>query len=206
MSVMDDTMIGRWLSDLPMDDPTRKSTSKPMLRRFIHHDKPIKYLGFLGSGAEAVVYRVEIEGNEYAIKIFRHWTYSGWEALEKRARHYAYPIAHEARAFARLDSVGKNGTWAVHARVQISDGNERPRSGSKRASGGAKEIGACDSLRHSVKGEYASPKSATRTLTSDADNSSEGFPSQIGGMTLGGTQGSSGWPSRRVTGSGAGLP
>ncbi|KGQ01302.1 hypothetical protein PAAG_11978 [Paracoccidioides lutzii Pb01] len=33
---MDDSMIGRWLSQFPMDDLTCKSTSKPLLRRFIH--------------------------------------------------------------------------------------------------------------------------------------------------------------------------
>ncbi|KAK2799475.1 hypothetical protein FQN50_008447 [Emmonsiellopsis sp. PD_5] len=118
---MNDTMIGRWLSDLPMDDPTRKSTSKPMLRRFIHHDKPINYLEFLGSGTEGVVYRVEIEGKEYAIKVFRNWTYTGTR-LKGRAQHYTFPIANEARAFARLDSLGQNGTWAVkcHGWMKLS--------------------------------------------------------------------------------------
>ncbi|KAK2875346.1 hypothetical protein FQN49_001664 [Arthroderma sp. PD_2] len=113
MSIMDDTMIGRWLSDLPMDDPSRKSTSKPLLRRFIHHNMPIRYIEFLGGGGEGVVYRVEIAGNEYALKVFKNWTYKGRQDLKERERHYTSPIAHEARAFARLDSVGKNGTWAV---------------------------------------------------------------------------------------------
>ena len=66
-------MIGRWLSELPMGDPTRQSTSKPQLRRFIHHDRPIKYLQFLGSGTEGVVYRVKIEEKEYAIKVESAW-------------------------------------------------------------------------------------------------------------------------------------
>ncbi|PGH15457.1 hypothetical protein AJ79_02434 [Helicocarpus griseus UAMH5409] len=107
----------------PMDDPTRKSTSKPMLRRFIHHDKPIKYLEFLGSGAEGVVYRVEIERNVYAIKILvQKLGLFGGDHLPERSRHYTCPIAHEARAFARLDSVRKNGTWAVkcHGWMKLS--------------------------------------------------------------------------------------
>lgn len=62
-------MIGRWLSDLPMNDPTRKRTSKPQLRRFIHHDKPVHYRKCLGEGTEGVVYRVRIEGSIYALKI-----------------------------------------------------------------------------------------------------------------------------------------
>ncbi|EEP81185.1 predicted protein [Uncinocarpus reesii 1704] len=121
-------MIGRWLSDLPMDDPARKSTSKPMLRRFILHTKPIKYLHLLGSGTEGVVYRVEIEGKEYAIKVFRNWTYTGTK-LKGRAQHYTFPIANEARAFARLDSIGQNGTWAVkcHGWMKIS-GRQRLKS------------------------------------------------------------------------------
>ncbi|KAK2807345.1 hypothetical protein FQN50_005500 [Emmonsiellopsis sp. PD_5] len=125
---MDDTMVGRWLSDLSMDDPTRKPTSKPMLRRFIHHDKPIEYLQFLGSGTEGMVYRVEIEGKEYAIKVFRTWTYTGTN-LKGRAQHYTFPIANEARAFARLDSLGQNGTWAVrcHGWMEIPS-HQRPKN------------------------------------------------------------------------------
>lgn len=62
-------MIGRWLSDLPMDDPGMKSWSNPQLRRFVHSDKPIEYLELLGEGGEGVVYRVRIEGVVYALKI-----------------------------------------------------------------------------------------------------------------------------------------
>ncbi|KAM5432112.1 hypothetical protein MferCBS31731_007613 [Microsporum ferrugineum] len=130
MTFMDDSMIGRWLSDLPMDDPTRKSTSKPELRRFIHHEKPIRYLHNLGGGTEGVVYHVEIEGNSYALKVFKQWTYQGPKSLRLRERetHYVSPIANEARAFARLDSIGKNGTWAVkcHGWIKLS-GDQRPK-------------------------------------------------------------------------------
>ncbi|KAM5489172.1 hypothetical protein MaudMau93_003669 [Microsporum audouinii] len=130
MTFMDDSMIGRWLSDLPMDDPTRKSTSKPELRRFIHHEKPIRYLHNLGGGTEGVVYHVEIEGNSYALKVFKIWTYQGPKSLRLRERetHYVSPIANEARAFARLDSIGKNGTWAVkcHGWIKLS-GDQRPK-------------------------------------------------------------------------------
>jgi hypothetical protein len=80
----------------------------------------------------------------------------------------------------------------AHARVQMSDGKERPPSGSKRDSGGTRETGACESHRHSVEGEYASPKSVSRTLTSEGENASEAFPSQIGGAASDGTLGGSG--------------
>lgn len=62
-------MIGRWLSELPMDDPTHKSFSKPLLRRFIHHDKPITRLGRISLGTEGIVLLVEIEGVEYVMKL-----------------------------------------------------------------------------------------------------------------------------------------
>ena len=62
-------MIGRWLSELAMDDPTRKSTSKPMLRRFVHHHKPVSHGELLGEGTDGMVCRAEIAGNEYALKI-----------------------------------------------------------------------------------------------------------------------------------------
>lgn len=66
---MDDSMIGRWLSDLPMNDPSKKSWSKPQLRRFAHANEPIEFLELLGQGGEGVVYRVRIEGVVYALKI-----------------------------------------------------------------------------------------------------------------------------------------
>lgn len=62
-------MIGLWLSDLPTDDPSKKSWSKPQLRRFVHSDKPIEFLELLGQGGEGVVYKVRIEGVVYALKM-----------------------------------------------------------------------------------------------------------------------------------------
>lgn len=66
---MDDETTAGWLSDLPMDDPSRKSWSKPKLRRFVHWDKPIVYLELLGTGGEGEVFRVRIEGKIYVLKI-----------------------------------------------------------------------------------------------------------------------------------------
>lgn len=58
---------------------------------------------------------------------FRNWTYTGTK-LRGRAQHYTFPIANEARAFARLDSIGQNGTWAVkcHGWMKIPD-RQRPK-------------------------------------------------------------------------------
>ncbi|EEH07261.1 conserved hypothetical protein [Histoplasma capsulatum G186AR] len=123
---LDDSMIGRWLSELPMDHPERKSTSKPQLRRFIHHDKPIKRLGFLGAGAESCVYHIECEGKSYALKLARHWPYYDTDfpnRIKAHERILMAPFVREARAFARLDSVGENGTWAVkcHGWIKLND-------------------------------------------------------------------------------------
>ncbi|KAK2810993.1 hypothetical protein FQN50_002586 [Emmonsiellopsis sp. PD_5] len=115
-----------------MNDPTRKPTTKPQLRRFIHHEKPIQFLKPLGCGAEGAVYHVKIDGNECAIKIFKNWkfsTISGRDlGLTERQKAYASPFAHESRAFARLDSLDENGTWAVrcHGWMQLSDKQFEP--------------------------------------------------------------------------------
>lgn len=67
-------MIGRWLSEVPMGDSLRQSWSKPRLRRFIHHDKRIKVVKLLGGGVEALVFLIEVEGQEYAMKLVRSFT------------------------------------------------------------------------------------------------------------------------------------
>ena len=63
-------MIGKFITELPMNDlgPMRVST-RPKLRRFVDHDKPIHYIKEIGSGAEGAVFLVVIEGNEYAMKV-----------------------------------------------------------------------------------------------------------------------------------------
>ncbi|PGH34633.1 hypothetical protein GX50_02523 [[Emmonsia] crescens] len=125
---MDDSMIGRWLSELPMDDPTHKSFSKPLLRRFIHHDKPITRLGRISLGTEGIVLLVEIEGVEYVMKLFFKWEHVmphivESDRLSERQKPYLCPFSRECRAFARLDSMGKNGTFAVkcHGWLKLSD-------------------------------------------------------------------------------------
>ncbi|KAI1993814.1 hypothetical protein LOZ53_002026 [Ophidiomyces ophidiicola] len=146
---MDDSMIGRWLDELPMSDPARKRKSRPMLRRFDHHSEPINFLERLGEGAEGIVYRATIRGAQYAVKIvcfaaflplrvpsaflskslqFKEWSYTGIKSLTERQRAYTSSFSHECRAFARLDSYGKNGTWAVHCHgwLKLSDAQFRP--------------------------------------------------------------------------------
>ncbi|KAK2793820.1 hypothetical protein FQN50_009975 [Emmonsiellopsis sp. PD_5] len=120
-------MIGRWLSELPWDGSTQPKSefSRPLLRRFAHHEEKIKYLEFLGSGGEGVVYRVTIAGREYAMKIFKKWTYYGpIMKLSERAQPYMSPFSRECRAFARLHNMGQNGTWAVkcHGWLKLSEG------------------------------------------------------------------------------------
>lgn len=52
-----------------MGYPARQSWSKPQLRRFVHHDKPIKVVKLLGGGTEALVFLIEVERKEYTMKL-----------------------------------------------------------------------------------------------------------------------------------------
>ena len=71
---MDDSMIGEFITEQPMDEPMEMGTKPmPMLRRFVDYDKPIRYLKQLGAGAEGTVHRVIIEGREYALKLVSHY-------------------------------------------------------------------------------------------------------------------------------------
>ncbi|EFW13289.1 hypothetical protein D8B26_005421 [Coccidioides posadasii str. Silveira] len=82
---MDDSMIGPWLLELPMDVTIYVNTSR-------------------------------------LLEEFRDWAYKR-TPLSTRQQAYTRPIAHESRAFARLDSIGENGTWAVncHGWMKLSD-------------------------------------------------------------------------------------
>lgn len=63
-------MIGRFITEVPMDHPgPMRVSTRPKLRRFVDYDKPIHYIKELGSGAQGVVYLVDIEGKEYAMKV-----------------------------------------------------------------------------------------------------------------------------------------
>lgn len=48
--------------------------------------------------------------------------------LPEEQQPYTFPFSHECRAFARLDSIGENGTWAVkcHGWMKLSDKQFRP--------------------------------------------------------------------------------
>ncbi|KAB8214494.1 hypothetical protein BDV33DRAFT_209238 [Aspergillus novoparasiticus] len=104
---MDDTMIGRFLSELPWDDPSRKPRGRPMLRRFNNYDKYSSYQELLGCGGEGLFYR------------FQAWTYKPDYCrsigVSKSRWPYIMSFAHECRALARPDSMGENGTWSVSA-------------------------------------------------------------------------------------------
>ncbi|KJF60305.1 uncharacterized protein CIMG_12868 [Coccidioides immitis RS] len=106
---------------------------------FVHHTEPIKYTEFIAEGTEEMVLQAKIASREYALNIlgpfpllsqeigvtiyeFRDWAYKR-TSLSTRQQAYTRPIAHESRAFARLDSIGENGTWAVncHGWMKLSD-------------------------------------------------------------------------------------
>jgi hypothetical protein len=71
-----------------------------------------------------VFYR-EIKTN--VLRQFKEWDYVGVPILE-HLEPYTSPFAKECRAFARLDSMGENGTWAVkrHRWMKLSDEQLQP--------------------------------------------------------------------------------
>lgn len=52
----------------------------------------------------------------------------GMKWVPESKQKYTFPFSHECRAFARLDSMGENGTWAVkcHGWIKLSDEQFHP--------------------------------------------------------------------------------
>ncbi|KAF7590200.1 Chitin synthase 2 [Aspergillus hancockii] len=101
---MDDTMVGHFLTDLPWDDLTHKPRTTPMLRRFVHHGKHIRYRELFGHGTKGVVYHVLVEEKQYVLKIFDIWVHKP-NNMSKRCLPYITSFSHECRAFGHLDSL-----------------------------------------------------------------------------------------------------
>ncbi|KIW25628.1 uncharacterized protein PV07_08794 [Cladophialophora immunda] len=84
------------------------------LRRFIHHQEALQNPRLIGYGRQAVMVLATSKGVEYVFKVFKKWEETGPVfAASYREAVEASPFAKECRAFGRLDSLKRNGTWAV---------------------------------------------------------------------------------------------
>ncbi|KIW83107.1 hypothetical protein Z517_02351 [Fonsecaea pedrosoi CBS 271.37] len=112
--LMGDNIIGIYLSSEPLcDSNLTTEDDEPKLRRFIHDQETIQNLRRLGHGEHGVVVSADIEGANYALKIFQEWKQPGPVFYSNHDAICITPLACECRAFARLDSRRENGTWAV---------------------------------------------------------------------------------------------
>ena len=148
---MDDSMIGKFITEQSMDEPMELGMKPmPKLHRFVDHDKPIHYLKVLEAGDEGIVYHVTIEGREYALKLVSYYSILAFQeppliaydcdsfyhgngsssilSSIQSSKFTHLLFANECRAFARLQSIGENGTWAVkcHGWMKLSDAQQRP--------------------------------------------------------------------------------
>ncbi|ERS95631.1 hypothetical protein HMPREF1624_08147 [Sporothrix schenckii ATCC 58251] len=90
----------------------------PKLHAFQFHDpQDIKFISYIGQGLHAHVLKVEIKGQEYALKLFRFVYEENWEGpgeysvnstREKLTvlAQYSDPFYSECRAFGRLHETG----------------------------------------------------------------------------------------------------
>ncbi|KKZ62761.1 hypothetical protein EMCG_02871 [[Emmonsia] crescens] len=121
---MDDRIVDLYLSTKLMDDPDGAKEKKTRLRQFVHHDKEIRNAKRISENSEqGVVFRIEIEGREYCLKVFKRWKFLSLLKIRERTQMLHSPFAYECRAFARLIDVGQNGTWAVkcHGWMRLSE-------------------------------------------------------------------------------------
>jgi len=116
---------GRGRNDLMGGDFTRiflsedvmcssNKTTGDRLRCFLHHKETLQNPCPVGSGEHGVAILAIVEDVQYLFKVFKKWKEPGpvfassyGEAIETS------PLAKECRAFARLDLLNKNDTWAV---------------------------------------------------------------------------------------------
>lgn len=114
----------------------------------------------------------EIEGHQYASKLVSQTSSSITLSLSaqlflltKEEAIFRTPFANESRAFARLESIGHNGTWAVKCFgwIKLSDGQFESIS---------KVVDLCGSTRWAIVKEYIStptvPSHIPTTLTNFA--------------------------------------
>ncbi|OAL34875.1 hypothetical protein AYO20_05835 [Fonsecaea nubica] len=112
--LMGEDIIGIYLSTEPfclLQQATEDD--EPKLRRFVNHQEDIHDPRLINQGEHGMVILVDIKGSEYAVKIFKHWKQPGPVFYLYDVAIYTSPLAHECRAYARLDSRAENGTWAV---------------------------------------------------------------------------------------------
>ncbi|EXJ87490.1 hypothetical protein A1O3_04450 [Capronia epimyces CBS 606.96] len=122
--LMDENIVGIYLSEQPLCDTNQTTRDdEPKLRRFVNDQESIQQPRLVGSGIHGVVILAVIKGAEYALKIFKEWKQPGPVFYSYDRAIYVSPLACECRAYARLDSINENGTWAAkcYGWMRLSD-------------------------------------------------------------------------------------
>ncbi|KAI9741259.1 MAG: hypothetical protein M1834_002975 [Cirrosporium novae-zelandiae] len=112
-ALMTDTMIGIYLTEKILDGPSDGNLYDPKLRRFLHYDKEITSIEYLGHGEQGIVFAAIFEGKKYALKVFKNTYYLSYWQVDTGKIYGLTPFVNECRAFARLDDLHENGDWAV---------------------------------------------------------------------------------------------
>lgn len=114
----------RFLSASPFSDVPDRSSHRLKLNQFHVDAKDVQIKRIIGRGEQGVVFSAEIEGQIYALKVFRELCPYGPESMSKRDQMtWLWPFANECRAFARLHQSGLNGVIAVkcHGWMKLTD-------------------------------------------------------------------------------------
>ncbi|EXJ82214.1 hypothetical protein A1O3_06027 [Capronia epimyces CBS 606.96] len=106
---------GKCLSaQLMEDEPFQSPEVDPLLRHFRDFEQKFECLKYLGEGKQGIVLSAHINSVQYAIKVFYPFTILPDSRLNPEEQHlYFNPFSCECRAFARLQDMNEDGTFAV---------------------------------------------------------------------------------------------
>ncbi|OAG33886.1 hypothetical protein AYO21_12002 [Fonsecaea monophora] len=122
--LMGESIIGIYLATEPLCESNRPvEDDEPRLRRFVDDQENIQRPRLIGSGKHGVVILTTIKGAAYALKVFKYWKQPGPVFYAYDRAIHTSPLACECRAYARLDSLNENGTWAArcYGWMRLSD-------------------------------------------------------------------------------------
>ncbi|KAJ9618119.1 hypothetical protein H2204_013166 [Knufia peltigerae] len=124
--LMGEDIIDTYLSEEPLCESTHPTESdEPKLRRFVVDGREsLQRPRLIGKGLHGVAILATIKGDEYVLKVFKHWKQPGPVYYRYDDAILLSPLACESRAYARLDSRNENdGIWAAqcYGWMRLSD-------------------------------------------------------------------------------------